>query len=362
MIKPNNMNRRKFLTAATAVGAAGVSMPYVHAQEKRKWRMVTTWPKNFPGLGTGANKIAEYITKASDGRLTVTVYGGGEIVPPFESFDAVSEGTAEMGHGAAYYWKGKSPATQFFTAVPFGMTAQEINGWVYHGGGQQLWDDLYAKFNLKPFLGGNTGVQMGGWFNREINSLDDLKGLKIRMPGLGGEVLNAAGATAKVLPGGEIFTALQTGAIDATEWVGPYNDLAFGLHKVAKFYYYPGWHEPGAALECFVNKQAYDALPADLQQIVAVACQAGNNNMLGEYTARNGNSLDTLVNKHGVQLKRFPDDVVSKLRTISEQVVGNVAAGDAESRKIYDNFKAFLNNAGRWTTLSETYYTQARGI
>lgn len=373
------MERRKFLTAGiAAVGAtaaltacsqekkpaekAETEAPAVQTGKKYEWRMVTTWPKDFPGLGTGANQLAKYITDMSEGRLKVTVYGGGEVVPPLESFDAVSKGTAEMGHGAAYYWKGKSPAAQFFAAVPFGLNAQETNAWIYYGGGQKLWDELYAEFNLKPFLAGNTGVQMGGWFNREINSLDDLNGLKMRMPGLGGEVLSAVGATPKLLPGGEIFTSLQSGAIDATEWVGPYNDLAFGFYKVAKHYYYPGWHEPGTALETFVNKPAYDALPADLQQIVAVAAQAANNDMLAEFTSRNGEALKTLIDEHNVELKRFPDDVLNKLREISEQVVGDVAANDAASKKVYDNFTAFRARVAKWTTLSETGFSEARGL
>ena len=367
------MQRRKFLAAGLAAGTAAVAAacskddrkaeaPAVSDGEKREWRMVTTWPKDFPGLGTGANQLAKYITDMSGGRLTVAVYGGGEIVPPFESFDAVSKGTAEMGHGAAYYWKGKSPATQFFAAVPFGLNAQETNAWIYHGGGQELWDDLYAQFNLKPFLSGNTGVQMGGWFNREINSVDDLQGLKMRMPGLGGDVLQAVGATPKNVPGGEIFTSLQSGAIDATEWVGPYNDLAFGFYKVAKFYYYPGWHEPGTGLECFVNKAAYDALPADLQRVVAVACQAANNDMLGEFMARNGDSLATLVNEHNVQLKKFPDQMLRRLREVSEELVGDVAGGDADAKKIHDAFTAFRKKASEWTNLSETSYALTRGL
>ena len=367
------MQRRKFLAAGLAAGTAAVAAacskddqkaeaPAVSDGEKREWRMVTTWPKDFPGLGTGANQLAQYITDMSGGRLTVAVYGGGEIVPPFESFDAVSKGTAEMGHGAAYYWKGKSPATQFFAAVPFGLNAQETNAWIYHGGGQELWDDLYAQFNLKPFLSGNTGVQMGGWFNREINSVDDLQGLKMRMPGLGGDVLQAVGATPKNVPGGEIFTSLQSGAIDATEWVGPYNDLAFGFYKVAKFYYYPGWHEPGTGLECFVNKAAYDALPADLQRVVAVACQAANNDMLGEFMARNGDSLATLVNEHNVQLKKFPDQMLRRLREVSEELVGDVAGGDADAKKIHDAFTAFRKKASEWTNLSETSYALTRGL
>lgn len=370
------MKRRKFLSAGlAAAGVAALSAcqneekkpaqpaaPAVNTGDKYEWRMVTTWPKDFPGLGTGANQLAKYITDMSDGRLKVTVHGGGEIVPPLESFDAVSKGTAEMGHGAAYYWKGKSPAVQFFAAVPFGLNAQETNAWIYYGGGQALWDELYGEFNLKPFLAGNTGVQMGGWFNREINSLSDLNGLKMRMPGLGGEVLTAVGATPKLLPGGEIFTSLQSGAIDATEWVGPYNDLAFGFYKVTQYYYHPGWHEPGTALESFVNKQAYDALPADLQRVIAVACQAANNDMLGEFTARNGEALNTLINEHNVVLKRFPDDVLSELRRVSEQVVGDVAAGDAASKKVYDNFSDFRAKVAQWTTLSEVGFSEARGL
>lgn len=329
--------------------------------EKISWRMTTTWPKDFPGLGVGANTLARYISEMSDGQLEVSVHGGGEIVPALEAFDAVSKGTVQMGHGAAYYWKGKSPATQFFAAVPFGLTAQEMNAWIYYGGGQELWDDLYAQFNLKPFLAGNTGVQMGGWFNREINALDDMKGLKMRMPGLGGEVLSAIGAEPKLLPGGEIFTSLESGAIDATEWVGPYNDLAFGFYKAAKFYYYPGWHEPGTALETFVNKQAYDALPPHLQQVVAAAAQAANNDMLGEFTARNGDALDKLVGEHNVVLKRFPDDVLQKLKTVSEQVVGDAAVADAASQKVHAAFSAFRKKVAGWTDLSEYGYVGARG-
>ncbi|MFT6654556.1 MAG: TRAP-type mannitol/chloroaromatic compound transport system substrate-binding protein, partial [Marinomonas primoryensis] len=207
------------------------------------WKMVTTWPKNFPGLGTGAEALAKNIKAMSNGRLDIKVYAAGELVPALEVFDTVSRGTAEMGHAASYYWKGKVPAAQFFTTVPFGLTALEFNAWIEYGGGLKLWEEIYAPFNLIPMPAGNPGVQMGGWFNKEINSLADFQGLKMRMPGLGGEVLKKVGASPINLPGSEIFTALQTGTIDATEWVGPYNDLAFGLYKAAKYYYYPGWHE-----------------------------------------------------------------------------------------------------------------------
>ena len=325
-----------------------------------EWKMVTTWPKNFPGLGTGANNLAKLITEMSGGRIQVKVFGAKELVPAFEVFDAVSRGTAEMGHGAAYYWKGKSEAAQFFAAVPFGLTAQEMYGWLYHGGGMELWEEIYAGYNLVPAAAGNTGVQMGGWFNKEINSVADLEGLKMRIPGLGGEVLKRAGGTPVSLPGGEIFPSLQSGAIDATEWVGPYNDLAFGLYKAAKHYYYPGWHEPGTTLECFVSKQALEALPADLQTIVINASRIANQDMLAEYTTRNNQALQTLVNEHKVDLRRFPDEVLQKLKTLSDEVVGEVAEKDPMSKKVYDSFVQFRDQAQAWHAISEQAYLNAR--
>ena len=238
------MKRRDFFLKSALLASLGLTSQKSVAAKKPEysWKMITTWPKNFPGLGTGAENLANLINKLSSGRIKITVYGAGELVPAFEIFDAVSRGIAELGHGSAYYWKGKNESLQFFSTVPFGLTANEMNAWLYYGGGQELWQKAYSKFNLVPMAAGNTGIQMAGWFNKEINSLDDLKGLKMRIPGLGGEVLKRAGGTPVNLPGGELFTALKTGTIDATEWVNPYNDLAFGLHKAAKYYYYPGWH------------------------------------------------------------------------------------------------------------------------
>jgi TRAP-type mannitol/chloroaromatic compound transport system substrate-binding protein len=357
------MQRRDFLrrlgTASLALGAAAAGAKSADAAE-HKWKMVTTWPKNFPGLGTGANKLAELIGELSGGRINIKVYGATELVPAFEVFDAVSRGTAEMGHGAAYYWKGKSEAAQFFSTVPFGMTAQEMNAWIYHGGGLELWAELYAEFGLIPAPAGNTGVQMGGWFNKEINSLADLQGLKMRIPGLGGEVLQRAGGTPVNLPGGELFTSLQSGAIDATEWVGPYNDLAFGLYKAAKYYYYPGFHEPGTALECIINKEALVALPADLQSIVINACKVVNQDMLAEYTARNPAALQTLLKKHQVDMRPYPDDVIAKLRELSEQVVSEIAQKDDFSKKVYASYQKFLTQSKEWTRISELAYLKAR--
>ena len=362
------MKRRDFLGAAgaglvlTGCGQdeTGMASSPAAVSKTVHWKMVTTWPKNFPGLGTGANNIARLITEMSGGRIKVTVYGDNELVPSFEVFDAVASGTAEMGHGAAYYWKGKSEAAQFFAAVPFGMTAQEMNAWLYYGGGMDLWREVYAPFGVLPVAAGNSGIQMGGWFNREINSLDDLNGLKMRIPGLGGEVLKRAGGTPVSMPGSDIFTSLQSGAIDATEWVGPYNDLAFGLYKAAKYYYYPGWHEPGTTLECLINQAAYDSLPPDLQSIVINACHVVNGDMLAEYTARNNAALQSLINEHHVDVREFPASVLARLRELSEEVVAEIAGKDAVSAKVYDSYSTFQRQVMSWHDISERAYMNVR--
>ena len=358
------MKRRDFLKGAAVAGAAGVAASTLAtpalAQGVRELKMVTTWPKNFPGLGTGAQRLADNITAMSKGSLTIKLYAGGELVPPLESFDAVSNGTADMYHGAEYYWQGKSKAFNFFTAVPFGLTANEMDAWTNFGGGQELWDELSAQFNVKAFAAGNTGVQMGGWFNKEIKSLEDYKGLKIRMPGLGGEVLRRIGAAAVTLPGGEIYPALQSGAIDATEWVGPWNDLAFGFYKVTKYYYWPGFHEPGSTLACGINKTVWDSLSAEHQAIVKAACADENNRMYSEFNAKNGDALDTLVNKHGVQLREMPKDVMQAIGTASGEVVREAGQTDAISKKVYDSFYDFRTKAIRYAKVSEQAYANAR--
>jgi len=360
------MKRRDFIQKA-GVGslvAGGVLLTpnIANAAAEFKWKMVTAWPKNFPGLGTNANLLAKMITEMSGGRIKVKVYGAKELVPAFEVFDAVSSGTAEMGHSGAYYWKGKAPATQFFSAVPFGLTAQEMNGWLYYGGGMELWRELYKPFGIIPAATGNSGVQMAGWFNREIKTIADLKGLKMRIPGLGGEVLRRAGGTTVDMPGGELFTSLQSGALDATEWVGPYNDLAFGFHKVAKYYYYPGWHEPGSTMEALINEKAFNALPDDLQQIVLTACKAANMDMISEYTARNNQALDTLINKHKVKVLPLPDEVLKTLKQLSEEVVLELANDDAMSKKVYESFSKFRSQVTQWGAISEQAFLRARTL
>ncbi len=357
------MKRREFIKAgsAGALASATIAAPAVaHAGKKIKWKMVTTWPKNFPVLGTGANQLAKLITEMSGGRIKVKVYGAGELIPAFEVFDAVSRGTAQLGHGSAYYWKGKIEEAQFFSTVPFGMNAQEMSAWLYHGGGMELWRQTYEPFGVIPAAAGNTTVQMAGWFNRKIDSVADLEGLKMRIPGLGGEVLKRAGGTPVNLPGGELFTALKTGAIDATEWVGPYNDLAFGLHKAAKYYYYPGWHEPGTTLEAIINRQAYQALPKDLRHIVDNACKTVNQAMSTEFTAKNHAALDTLVNKHKVDVRRLPDDVLARLKTLSHEVVRELADKNPAAGKIHDAYRKFYKQVSAWHEISEKIYFNVR--
>ena len=325
-----------------------------------KWRLVTSWPKNYPGLGMAPEKIANLVEEMSNGQMQITVYGAGEQVPAFGVFDAVSSGSHQMGHSGGYFWKGKVPAAQFFTSVPFGLTADEINAWVNRGGGLELWREIYEPFNIYPIPAGNTGTQMFGWFNKEINSLEDVKGLKMRIPGIGGEVLKEAGGIPVTLPGGELFTALQTGVIDATEWVGPYNDLTFGFHQAAKYYYYPGWHEPGPMLELLINMDAWNSLPKHLQVIIETATKAVNQDTLDEYLARNNQALTELVEVHGVELRKLPDDVIEEFRAISNEILSDLAEEDEVIGKVYDSYIEFKNNVTEYHKISEDSFIEAR--
>lgn len=329
-------------------------------QRVYRWKLITTWPKNLPALGTAPERLAERLRVMSNGRLDIRVYGAGELVGAFEVFDAVSQGTAEMGHGAAYYWRGKIPVAAMFSTVPFGMTAQEMNAWLHYGGGMELWRELYRPFGLVPFAAGNSGVQMAGWFNKEIKSLEDIKGLKMRIPGLGGEALERVGGEPVSLPGTEVFSSLQMGVIDATEWVSPYNDLALGLHTVGEYYYYPGWHEPGPTIELIVNQQAWDSLPEDLQMMVDTASRMINDDMLSEFTARNSAALKTLLEEHDVKLRRLPDDVLERLKTVSREVVAESARGSELAQRIHDSYMSFLDEVRAYQAISEQAYVNAR--
>ncbi|MEM9014989.1 MAG: TRAP transporter substrate-binding protein [Pseudomonadota bacterium] len=369
--KSNGPYSRRSLITGGAIGAMGLAagcecgVPTEIAVggrdlEQRELKMVTTWPKDFPGLGTMAERTAQFITEMSGGAMRVRVFAAGELVPAFESFDAVSNGAADLYHGAEYYWVGKSPAFAFFTAVPFGMTAPEIMAWTEFGGGQALWDELSARFNIKPFAAGNTGHQSAGWFKRPITSLDDMRGLKIRMPGLGGEVLRRIGASAVAISGGEIFSALESGAIDGTEWVGPWNDLAFGFYKEAKYYYWPGIHEPGAQLGVGVNLDVWSGLSLQEKSIIRGACQWANNLSIAEYMHHNGAALDQLIAEHGVQSLRLPDDVLSALADATRTVLEETASTDDITARIYESFKASLARSQAWGRISDEAFMQVR--
>lgn len=356
------MKRRQWLrgagAAAVATGLAACGKPAGTGDADpalgpvRHWKMVTAWPADFPGLAAGAVGLADLITRASGGRLSVTVHAAGELVAPFDVFDAVGRGTAEIGHSAAYFWKGKSEAAPFFSAVPFGLDSAAMNAWLQYGGGNALWRELYAPFGLVPFAAGTTGVQMAGWFNREIRSLADLTGLRMRIPGLGGEVMARLGVTTVNIPGAELLAALKSGAIDAAEWLGPYNDLAFGLHTVAKYCYYPGWQEPGATLECMVHKPAFDALPEDLRVVVETCCRALNDSMQAEYAARNQQALETLGKEHRIPFRPLPTDVIAALRRASRDVLDAAAARDPFCRKVHESMLAFQAHAAAWQRVS----------
>jgi len=355
------MKRRDFLKkagvgAAAAVAATTIKAPAVIAKKTYNWKMVTTWPPKLPVLQTGADRLARRIGELSGGRIKIQVFAAGELVPAMGIFDAISGGTVECGSSAAYYWAGKVRASQWFCAVPFGLNGQGMSCWFHGGNGLKLWEETYAPFNLIPRPGGSTGVQMGGWFNKKVNTIGDFKGLKFRMPGLGGKVLAKAGATVVLTPGGEIFTNLERGVIDATEWVGPLHDLRMGFYQAAKYYYYPGWHEPGSYVEHMFNKKAYESLPKDLQHIVDAACMESEQWTLAQFDSQNGAALQTLINKHHVKLIRYPDEVLNALRKLAKEVLEEEAAKDPQSTKVNNDFKKFQKVIGTWGTVSEKAY------
>ncbi len=335
------MKRRDFIkTAAVGAGVAvtTVAAPAI-AQQRFNWRMVTTWPRNFPGLGVGAQRLADRITAMSGGRLTVRVFSAGELVPALQSFDAVIEGSAEMSHGAAYYWQNKSQATSFFTGVPYGMTSRELAAWVRYMGGQEIWDKVYDQFGVKGFLSGDTGTQAGGWFRKELTGLADVQGINFRTPGLGGQVWQRMGANVVNMAAGEIYQALQSGALDAAEFVGPYNDLALGFYQICKEYYFPSFIEPGLATELVVNKSKFAALPKDLQQIVEFACQAEFDQVASDFYANDPIALKTLVEQHGVNIRFFPEEILAAGAKAAMAIVGELREHrDALTRETAESF------------------------
>ena len=358
------MHRRKFLRASSAAVIAaggGLATPAL-AQGVKEIKLVTTWPRDFPGLGVGADRVAKRITALSGGRMQVKLLAAGELVPAFDSFDAVSSGQAQMYHGAEYYWEKKHRAFPFFCSVPVGMTAHELEAWIHFGGGQELWDELSGQFGIKCFMAGNTGVQMGGWFRTPIKSVSQIKDLKMRIPGLGGEVVRRLGGEAVNLPGGQILEALKTGRITAAEWVGPYNDQAFGLHTVLKNYMFPGFHEPGTGLSLGINKAFWEGLSAQEQEIIRASAAAENDIMMAEFNARNGLALADLIENQGVKLHIFSKDVWSQIAKTAQEVVREIGTVDELGNRILQSWTNFQRRVSEWQQISDISYTAFRSL
>jgi TRAP-type mannitol/chloroaromatic compound transport system substrate-binding protein len=359
-----NKRRRDMLLGATAAIAAGGSLPApAIAQGIKELKMVTSWTqKGMSGLQGGAERLAQSISSSSDGRLKVTVYSAGSLVEAFEVFDAVGAGIADMYHSDDYYFEAKSAALNFFAAIPYGMTADELNSWIVFGGGQALWDEVDAPFNIKPISCLNTGDQMGGWFNKAIHRPEDYKGLRYRMPGLGAEVLRRMGATVVTTPGGEIEQALKSGAIDASEWVGPWLDMDLGLDKAADYYYYPGFHEPGTNSTLGINKTLWDGLAPSEKALIEAAAQAEVTLSLAQFNFENVRALKQLRNDKRVKMLRFNDELIRTFGKISKEVIADTAARDPLTRKVAESYMAFLAGVMDWGELSETGYRDTRRL
>ncbi len=359
--------RRKFLTRAALAGSVLGAPAVVGAQGKTvlNWKMTSAYPKGAPFYMDGpgsATDLARRIREMSDGRLNIQVFGAGELVPAFEGFDAVRSGTVEMNHANSYFWTGKTFAAQYFTAVPFGMNFQGINGWLYDGGGIDLWNEVYEPFGMVAMPCGNTGVQMTGWFKKEINSVADFKGLKMRIPGLAGKVYAKLGVDVKVLPGGEIFPALERGVIDAAEFVGPFQDRRLGLHKAAKYYYTTGWHESATVSELLINKAAWQKLPKDLQAIVSNAAAACNVISEGWCQKANSEAMEDLIKNQKVIARPLPDAVIAALRQETNKVLAEAVAADALTKKVHTSYMEFKAKFDRWAEVSEeAYHGKVRG-
>jgi TRAP-type mannitol/chloroaromatic compound transport system substrate-binding protein len=355
--------RRELLLGATAVAAAGSMPTPAITQGIKELKLVTSYPKDSPGVSASPERLAQSITAMSDGRLKVMVYPADSLVRPFEVFDAVAAGVAEMYHSSDYYFaEGKSPALYFFCAVPYGLTADELCSWIDLGGGQALWDEVDAQFNIKPLMALNTGVQMGGWFNKEINRPEDFQGLRYRMPELGADVLRRMGAIVVTTPGGEIVRALKSGAIDASEWVGPWLDMELGLDKAAVYYYYPGFHEPGTNSTLGVNKTLWDGLTASERALIEAAAQAEVTRSLARFNAENVKALKLLRADERVKIRRFSDELIRTFGKLSKEVLADTAAKDPLTRKVYDSYMGFLSGVMDWGELSETGYRDTRRL
>ncbi len=360
------MKRRKFFDKSIkkamlgGIAASSFFFPNViSAKKKHTWVAVSAFDKAGI-LGRAFSKLCQEITRISDGELNIKLFHANELVSAFESFDVVQSGTCQMGFGSPYYWAGKSPAISFLSGIPFGFNQQEMGAWFYHGDGMRLADEVYNGLNLKFFPAGNTGNQMGGWFNKSIREVNDFKGLKFRMPGLGGEVLKSYGTNVVLLPGPDVVPAITSGTIDGTEWIGPAADLGKGLHKVCDFYYYPGWHEPGTCLEAFINFKAWEKLSKGLQRLVEISCAKSNSYIASEFFARNCHAVKKLREEYKVSFIRYDDLTLKLLKRRSDEVVSQIASKDEMAKKIFDNIISFRKLAIFWSHYSEADYLNAR--
>ncbi|MBU0465111.1 MAG: TRAP transporter substrate-binding protein [Proteobacteria bacterium] len=356
------MERRTFLkkagitTAAAAATALTIGAPAVIASPKIQWTATSFWNPKVRIMFDMVKVFCQNVKEMTDGQFEIKLYGGGELVPPPGAFDAVSKGTVQMGTGSPYFWAGKSTAFNWFGSIPFGMNAQSVNSWFYEGNGQTLMNELYDRFDLVPRIIGNSGMQMGGWYMKKINSLEDFKGLKMRIGSIAGKVLSKVGVTTVFVPPGEIFPALERGVVDAAEFVGPVHDILLGLYKVAKYYYTPGWHEQGPTLDVFFNKKAYNDLPKHFQRILDIAAADINIRTLAAFDAQSGAALDTLVKEHNVDVQVYPEDILKKLKIISKEVIEEEAQKDPFALKVHQDYMAFQAKTAVWGKMSEKVY------
>ena len=377
------MNRRTFFTAAALTTSAvliegcndsnrtaidyskhpkksddGLAGGNVNRGRKTELKIATSWPAHFPIMGTGVDRFAERVAQISGGQLSIKLFPKNTLVPALAVFDAASSGQIDGFHSGPYYWKGKNSAFSLFSGFPFGMTAEELNGWMNFGGGMELWRELYGRYNLYPFAGGNTNIQMGGWFRKPITSLADMDGLKMRIPGLGGEVMSKLGVNPILLPAGEIYTSLERGVIDATEWVGPYLDLKMGFYKVAP-YYYSGWHEPGSILEMTLSKHTWDKLAPEQRAIIECAVAELNSTMTIEFQARNAGAMQDLA-ANGVELRQFPDEVTEAAKKALQEVVVEQSAANDDFKRVFESAYAYLEQSKKFSDVSLRYFLNVR--
>lgn len=355
------MRRRTFLAAAPVAAASAVASPAI-ATGKRELKMALAWPLNYPGYGTSAQILAKKITAATGGRLTVTPYGANELVPVQEMFDAVADGRVDMYHAIEYYWENKNPAFNFFASVPFGLSPIEMDTWLNKYGGQELWDELSARYNIKPLAAGNTGVQMGGWYNRPVRTVADMRGLRIRVTGLAAEVAKAFGAEPVIVPGGRVVEALKSGEIDAAEWVGPWNDMALGLHRAAKYYYHPGFHEPGTQISVGLNLDLWIGMSEGEKELIKMACRTETVRMLAEFNSRNAAAITELAKTRASSIVSFPDDVLNEFGKASSEVAMRLAKSNDQARVIFENFVSARYQLLRWTKVAEDAFLLARRL